>query len=757
MSTASSTGPVLVSTSASSSCLSSSSHLPSSSNLPSSSVPSDIAKHKADKPVQPEGIIYPSRMFGSTKRSFQSSWYTLYPWLEYSVQNDSVYCFPCRFFEVNPDSVLAVTGFSDWKHGRGKRGTLTIHEASNKHRAAVLSWKDFLSTLQNDTSIANQLERGRGRTIQENRQYVTYLLEVILCCAQQGLPLRGHREVEHHDDDTAINMGNFRNILKLTSRHIDLLHHKLTSGPRNATLIGHDYQNSMLSLLAQSVLESIINEVRVARYYTILVDETKDISKKEQLTLILRYVLNGVVHERFISYSYCEELHAAAITSYIYDALTGIGLSIANCVSQCYDGASVMSGSSTGVCTRILQDNPKAIYIHCHAHQLNLALVDCCRSLSYASDFFSLLESLYVYMSSSVPHSILLKKQKELKLREIELVKLSDTRWTCRHASIKAVKNTITAIIAALEELADNTGSRAIDARGLLHQVKSFSFLLSLILFERIFSITGNLSNLLQAKTINYAAAATSISATKTSLETLRSETEWKSIWDSAVELAGHQEITITPIRSRRQRHPPSLLSHSVIDTTTGITPDPAMEYRTSVYYASIDTLLGELNRRFSETNLSLLKSLQSLVPTSASFLQVSSLSPFLHHYDIDIDGITSEVITAGGFLKEASPPLSSIHDVYSHLYEAKECFPHLLQTIQIAMTIGVTTASAERSFSSLRRIKSYLRSTMSQDRLNNLSLLHIERDLSNKLWDKLDELVIKFARNHSNSRVILQ
>lgn len=112
------------------------------------------------------------------------------------------------------------------------------------------------------------------------------------------------------------------------------------------------------------------------------------------------------------------------------------------------------------------------------------------------------------------------------------------------------MKNTITAIIAALEGLADDTGSRAIDARGLLHQVKSFSFLLSLILLERIFSITGNFSNLLQAKTINYAAAATSISATKTSLENLQSETKWKSTWDSTVELAGHQEITITPIRS---------------------------------------------------------------------------------------------------------------------------------------------------------------------------------------------------------------
>ena len=80
----------------------------------------------------------------------------------------------------------------------------------------------------------------------------------------------------------------------------------------------------------------------------------------------------------------------------------------------------------------------------------------------------------------------------------------------------------------------------------------------------------------------------------------------------------------------------------------------------------------------------------------------------------------------------------------------------HLLETIQITMTIGVTTASAERSFSSLRRIKSHLRSTMSEDRLNNMSLLNIERDLSNKLWDNLEDVVIKFAQTHPDSRVIL-
>ena len=104
-------------------------------------------------------------------------------------------------------------------------------------------------------------------------------------------------------------------------------------------------------------------------------------------------------------------------------------------------------------------------------------------------------------MSSSIPHSMFIKKQKELGFtREIRLVKLSDTRWSCRHTSIKAVKSTISAVLVTLQEISEESGSRAVDSRGLLFQVKTFQFFLSLILCEKIFSITGKLSNILQAE-----------------------------------------------------------------------------------------------------------------------------------------------------------------------------------------------------------------------------------------------------------------
>ena len=180
---------------------------------------------------------------------------------------------------------------------------------------------------------------------------------------------------------------------------------------------------------------------------------------------MLRYGYEGVAHERFISYIHCEGLHASALTSYIFQVLDGLQINIKNCISQCYYGASVMSGTYSGVSARIMEENPRAIYSHCHAHQLNLALVDTCKNLSAASDFFSLLESLYVFMSSFIPHSLFIKKQKVLGFtREIRLVKLSDTRWSCRHTSIKAIKSTISAVLETLQEISEESGSRAVDS-----------------------------------------------------------------------------------------------------------------------------------------------------------------------------------------------------------------------------------------------------------------------------------------------------
>lgn len=57
--------------------------------------------------------------------------------------------------------------------------------------------------------------------------------------------------------------------------------------------------------------------------------------------------------------------------------------------------------------------------------------------------------------------------------------------------------------------------------------------------------------------------------------------------------------------------------------------------------------------------------------------------------------------------------------------------FPNVYKLIKILVTLPVTTCTAERSFSTLRRLKTYLRNTMSQNRLNGLALLNIHREIT--------------------------
>ena len=172
-----------------------------------------------------------------------------------------MFCSPCWFFGTTSDNALTSVGFRDWKHAKGKNGTLTYHDSiCSKHREGFLSWREYRSTTANNSSVAVHIERGQLKTIEDNRVYVRSIVGSILFCCQRGISLRGHRETIN-TEDTSVNIGNFRALTVLQSRCKEIIKQKLTSGPKNATWLGHDIQNSIISLLAYSAQMMIKNEV----------------------------------------------------------------------------------------------------------------------------------------------------------------------------------------------------------------------------------------------------------------------------------------------------------------------------------------------------------------------------------------------------------------------------------------------------------------------------------------------------------------
>ncbi|ESN92872.1 hypothetical protein HELRODRAFT_153266, partial [Helobdella robusta] len=75
-----------------------------------------------------------------------------------------------------------------------------------------------------------------------------------------------------------------------------------------------------------------------------------------------------------------------------------------------------------------------------------------------------------------------------------------------------------------------------------------------------------------------------------------------------------------------------------------------------------------------------------------------------------------------------------------------KKCHAHFPILIYYFLTIPLFNASGERSFSVLKRIKNYLRSTMGEQKLNNFAVLYIEQEIMNSV--DTAKIIDEFARS---------
>ena len=129
--------------------------------------------------------------------------------------------------------------------------------------------------------------------------------------------------------------------------------------------------------------------------------------------------------------------------------------------------------------------------------------------------------------------------------------------------------------------------------------------------------------------------------------------------------------------------------------------------------------------------------------PRSPSFLNCKVMESLVEHYHLNHEMVSFQAEAAALFLQKE---VKSLCEVINHLLPVKEAFIHLLKVLPITLTLGVSTGSCERSFSCLKRLKTHLRATIGQERLNSLALLAIERDLASKLILDLEEAVDRFA-----------
>ena len=165
-------------------------------------------------------------------------------------------------------------------------------------------------------------------------------------------------------------------------------------------------------------------------------------------------------------------------------------------------------------------------------------------------------------------------------------------------------------------------------------------------------------------------------------------------------------------------------------------------------YFEAIDACLSELNRRFDEESYALLRQIEIAFLNAANQdpIEFSDTLRKTYSSKIDFDQVIAELKLLHSLMKQCLPDVkraTSLDTVISvvNYGQNRLILPSVVHLIQIYLLAPISAASAERSFSVQRQIKSYLRNTMSGKRYNNLLVLNIHKEKT----DNID--LIKLAR----------
>ncbi|KAK4738617.1 hypothetical protein R3W88_002314 [Solanum pinnatisectum] len=663
----------------------------------------EVRKHYIQKgPCQPKMDSYPPTKIGKRTRQFCKIWFEgpYSKWLEYSVEKDFVYCLCCYlfkddFFHGSTSEFYTKTGFRNWNRAL---------ERFRKHVGDVNSIHDkcfnkMLDLSNHHQSIQVVIDKHSQKLKNEYRMRLETSIDVSRLLLQYGLPFRGHDESE--------------------------------------------------SSINQETLKAIIGDLN-GDYFGILVDESKDISHKEQMALVLHFVnKNGEVVERFIGLVHVSDTSACSLKKAIYSLLSIHSLSPSKIRGQGYDGASNMKGEINELKTLIMKDSPSAYYIHCFAHQLQLTLVAIAKKHLDVEDFFDHVSNVLNVVGGSFKHRDLLRDHQAKKLEQLfescEVQKgqglhqergfqrLGDTRWGSHFKTLDNFIVILSSIVHVLEviELERSTSSDRNQAEYLLTKIKTFKFIFVLHLMLKVLAMSNELSMILQKKDQDIVNVVEFLNITKKRLQDMR-ENGWESLLDDVSSFCDMHDILIPkldesyfPGKSKRKSSGVSYEHHLCV----------------KVFFVVIDVQLQELNDRFDAVSSDLLLGMGSLNPVNSfSNFDKGKIMTLAKCYPSEFDDgkirdLSYQLDTFIIHIRSGNPKFSNlqgIRDLPKALVEANlaETYSLVYLLVKLTLILPVATATVERAFSSMKHIKNEVRNSIGKQYLNDYLVCYIERDV---------------------------
>ncbi|XP_050505447.1 uncharacterized protein LOC126883820 [Diabrotica virgifera virgifera] len=352
--------------------------------------------------------------------------------------------------------------------------------------------------------------------------------------------------------------------------------------------LSHDIQNQIINCMSLKLKGKLLENINKARFFSLIVDTTQDLDKKDQLSFVIRYT-NFFEELRQDEDGNFEEYKKLSIEEsflgffHVKDA-TALGLStqVVDCLQN------------LGVQKRLQEIEKLAVYVHCNAHNLNLAINDAVKEVRAVDSYFTTLQSLYVFFGLSIKRwDILSSLTGE---SEVTLKKLNPTRWASRHDSILAVKVRYLDIMKALTKiiLESNKQEEVSEAKALAKSLDNFQFVMLTVVLSKIFTQLNITSKFLQGKETDLEKAARVLERSQTELKKMRDD--YEAYKDEATLIA--RKWNVQPMFSQsRQRKVKRHFDELAEDFRFSCGEEA---FRVQVFYAVLDIVNRQIEDRFS-------------------------------------------------------------------------------------------------------------------------------------------------------------
>lgn len=693
-------------------------------------------------------------------------------WLSFSLLLQKAYCEPCWLFSNRTSKTknaqdVWIEGYSDWKH---IVEAIERHETSKEHLHCCFVYQQWKlhGTIDEEQESIIKKEKSFWR------QVLTRLLDVTLTLSTCNLAFRGHRE-NISDIAVSSSKGNFLSIVELLAKYDPILHELLSKPKGQIKYLSPKIQNELIAVLVQKVEKALINEIVTAPFYSIIFDTTQDIAKTDQLCELYRYCViekdeNGtpralVIKETFLGFHEVKDQTASEISKQIIKSIDDKNISLHKCRGQGYDGANNMKGTYGGVQKLIRDIEPNAVYVHCAAHNLNLVVNDAVKEVTEMQTFFETVQQIYNFFGHSIKRwnilsSFLTNKESETGVSSkpsnpVTLKTLNPTRWAGRFDAIFALKVRFIEIQKALTKtiLLSSKANERNEAILLKKKLENYNFIVLLVFHCKILQTIDAASKALQSKNIDLSISSNLLQVCLEDLEKYRKEFEDLKMQANNIAVKWSINPEFSKTRQRKvKRHFDEICEDERLQ-------DSESFFKVNIFYRVLDIIINQLRSRFLGMN-EVVSNFNVLQPATLRNLNDNDLLEkalvFVNLYNKDISvSFAKEILSFRSAFRHEIETSSSITELADLLiiknHFISSSFPEVCTAFLLFITIPVTTASAERSFSKLKLIKTYLRNSMGQERLSGLAILSIEHSMAGSL--NFDDVINTFAEQKARKK----